>query len=239
MIKGSGQQKPTGNESPLSRVVEGIHHFQNNFFGTQREMFERLAQRQEPIALFITCSDSRIDPCLLTQTQPGELFILRNAGNIVPAYTDASTDGGAATIEYAVKVLGVRDIILCGHSCCGAMKGLLQPEDLSELPAVRGWLEHASATRRIIRERYGHLSGDALLMATIEENVLVQIESLMTHPAVSSALKAGMLNVHGWVYKIETGEVYDFDPQRHQFSPLRPGSTLQATPDVQARKHDI
>ena len=132
-------------------------------------------------------------------------------------------------------MLGVRDIILCGHSCCGAMQGLLQPEVLTELPAVQGWLEHASATRRIIRERYSHLEGDALWMATIEENVLVQIESLMTHPVVRAAINAGTLNVHAWVYRIETGEVFEFDPEQHQFKELRPSSSSRSAADVRAR----
>ena len=110
----------------MQKLVNGVHHFQQNIFSSQRELFERLANGQNPETLFITCSDSRIDPNLLTQTDPGELFILRNAGNIVPAY-GAANGGEAATIEYAVAVLGVKDIIICGHSQCGAMKGLLQP----------------------------------------------------------------------------------------------------------------
>ena len=119
----------------MQKLVNGIHEFQEKYFTSHKSLFERLAQGQQPLALFITCSDSRIDPNLLTQTQPGELFIMRNAGNIVPPY-GAVLGGEAATIEYALSVLKVNDIIVCGHSHCGAMNGLLHPDQVSELPAV-------------------------------------------------------------------------------------------------------
>jgi carbonic anhydrase len=170
--------------------------------------------------LFITCSDSRIDPGLLTQTQPGELFILRNAGNLVPAY-GAVSGGEAATIEYAIAVLKVRDIIVCGHSHCGAMGGLLDPQEIEGLPAVRTWLNHAEATARIIKENYGHIvEREARLTATVEENVLVQLENLRTHPAVAAALSRDELKLHGWVYKFETGQVFAYDPQQGQYLSL-------------------
>ena len=141
----------------MQRLVEGIHQFQKDIFTSQRQLFERLAGGQRPLALFITCSDSRIVPSLLTQTEPGELFILRNAGNIVPPYSQGS-GGEAATIEYAVCALKVKVIIVCGHSHCGAMDGLLHPEQLGELPAVRQWLTCAEATARIIKENYQHIT---------------------------------------------------------------------------------
>jgi carbonic anhydrase len=178
-----------------------------------------LAKGQNPETLFITCSDSRIDPTLLTRANPGDLFILRNAGNIIPAH-GAGTGGEAATIEFAVAALGVKHIIVCGHSHCGAMKGLLQPEQVASLPAVSSWLSHAESTRRIVRENYGHLDGDRLLTATVEENVLVQLENVRTLPAVASRLVQGDLHLHGWVYKIETGEVFAYDLASGQFVPL-------------------
>src|SRR5688572_13602836 len=190
----------------MEKLIQGLHHFQTNIFSSHRQLFERLAREQKPETLFITCSDSRINPNLVTQTDPGELFILRNAGNIVPR-ADVAPGGEAATIEYAVAALGVKDIILCGHSHCGAMIGLLQPETVAHLPLVTAWLSHAEATRRIVVEHYRHLEGSALLTAAVEENVLVQLENLRTHPAVESALARGELSLHGWVYKFETGEV--------------------------------
>ena len=182
-------------------------------------LFEQLAKGQNPETLFITCSDSRIDPSLLTQAKPGDLFILRNAGNIVPPH-GAGNGGEAATIEFAVAALGVKDIIICGHSHCGAMQGLLQPEQVASLPAVSSWLSHAETTRRIMRDNYGHLEGDRLLTATVEENVLVQLENLRTLPAVGSRLVRGDLHLHGWVYKIETGEVFAYDVENAQFVKL-------------------
>src|SRR5262245_46097283 len=203
----------------MQKLVQGVHHFQANLFSSQRELFERLAGGQNPDALFITCSDSRINPNLITQTEPGELFILRNAGNIVPPY-GAANGGEGATIEFAVTGLGVRDIILCGHSHCGAMKGLLHRESLRDMPTVAAWLTHAEATRRVAREKYAGLEPAALLNATIQENVLVQLENLRTHPAVAAALASGRLKLHGWVYKIETGQVFAYNPQSEQFVPL-------------------
>ena len=204
----------------MQKLVKGIHQFQQSTFASQKRLFERLTKGQHPLALFITCSDSRIDPSLITQTDPGELFIMRNAGNIVPAY-GAIAGGEAATIEYAVSVLKVKDIILCGHSHCGAMLGLLAPDQVAKLPAVKSWLGQAEATARIIQENYSHITdSQALLTATVEENVLVQIENLRTHPSVAAALMRGDVKLHGWVYKFESGQVFAYQPEQGQYIPL-------------------
>jgi carbonic anhydrase len=171
------------------------------------------------MALFITCSDSRIIPSLVTQTEPGELFILRNAGNIIPPF-GASNGGEAATIEYGISVLGVQDVIICGHSKCGAMSSLLNRQSTEKLPSVALWLQHAEATRRIMLEKYTHLQGNDLLTATVQENVLMQLENLRTHPAVAAAAARGAIRLHGWVYKFETGQVFSFDPHSGEFLPL-------------------
>jgi len=203
----------------MQKLVKGIHHFQSSIFRPQRELFERLADGQHPEALFITCSDSRINPNLITQTDPGDLFILRNAGNIVPPY-GAANGGEGATIEFAVAGLGVADIIVCGHSHCGAMKGLIDPDAVKDMPAVAAWLSHAEATRRILREKYSDRANSALLTTAIEENVLVQLENLRTHPSVAAALARDRLKLHGWIFKIETGEVFAYDPNSGEFLPL-------------------
>lgn len=200
----------------MQKLVQGLHQFLSHQFSSQRELFERLATGQSPDALFITCSDSRINPNLITQTDPGELFILRNAGNIVPPYGEAN-GGEAATIEYAINALKVKDIIICGHSHCGAMKGLINTEALLELPATAAWLRHAEATWNILIDKYRDRTGEALLEATVEENVLVQLENLRTHPSVQAAIDAGKLKLHGWVYTIETGTVFAYDPKEEQF----------------------
>lgn len=214
----------------MQKLIQGLHHFQTTIFGSQRELFERLAQGQHPEVLFITCSDSRINPNLLTQTEPGELFILRNAGNLVPPY-GAVQGGEAATIEFAVAGLGVKDIIVCGHSHCGAMKGLLEPPSSQDFPALTQWLSHAESTRRIVRDKYGDREGASLLNVTIQENVLSQMENIRTHPAVASGLAQGKLKLHGWVYKIETGEVFSYDPESTQFLKLTGQRPLRSVPE--------
>ncbi len=201
----------------MQKLVQGIHHFQDNLFSPQRELFERLAQGQHPDALFITCSDSRISPNLITQTEPGELFILRNAGNIVPAHGTA-VGGEEATIEFAVVGLGIKDIIVCGHSHCGAVNALLSPEGIREtMPAMCAWLGHAEPARRIVKENYPLLENEKRLNVAIQENVLVQLENLRTHPAVAAALARNELKLHGWVYKFETGQIFAYDPQNGQY----------------------
>jgi carbonic anhydrase len=203
----------------MQNLIEGIHRFQAESFLPLQGLFEQLAKGQNPETLFITCSDSRIDPGLLTRAKPGDLIILRNAGNIIPPH-GAGIGGEAATIEFAVSALGVKDIIICGHSHCGAMQGLLHPEQIASLPALSSWLSHAEMTRRIMRENYGHFDADQLLTATVQENVLVQLENLRTLPAVGSRMVRGDLHLHGWVYKIETGEVFAYDVASAQFVKL-------------------
>lgn len=198
----------------MRKLLKGVHQFQTNYFTTHREMFEQLSQGQHPRILFITCCDSRIDPNLITQTEPGELFIIRNIGNIIPPYGATNGAEGAA-IEYAIEGLGIKDIIVCGHSHCGAVKGLLQLGNLTEqMPLVYDWLKYAEGTRRIIKENYQEYEGEALLNAAIEENVLTQIENLRTYPVVHAKLYKGQLNIHAWVYKIETGGVFVYSAER-------------------------
>ena len=164
--------------------------------------------------------DSRIDPNLLTQTEPGELFVIRNAGNIVPPYSSAS-GGEAATIEYAVNVLGVRDAVVCGHSHCGAMAGLLDPAAVSTLPAVQTWLVNSATTlERLEQLQASPADAAARLTATVEQNVLVQLDHLRSHPSVAAALGRGELNLHGWVYHFETGDVTAYDAGGDCFTPL-------------------
>lgn len=218
----------------MQKLVDGIHQFQRSSFSQNQKLFETLADGQQPLALFITCADSRIDPSLLTQTNPGELFILRTAGNIIPPY-GAVHGGEAATIEYAVAALNVKDIVICGHSHCGAMAGLLDPNSVARMPAVRELLRHAEATRRIVEENYTHLRDPAKrLTLTVEENVLVQLENLRTHPSVAAAVNRQGLKLHGWVYKFETGEVFAIDPERGQFLPLEYVETKEPSPQTQS-----
>jgi carbonic anhydrase len=200
----------------MEKVLKGLVRFQKKVFAKKEKLFASLSKQQNPSVLFITCSDSRIDPSLLTQTDPGDIFIIRNAGNLIPSY-GAAIGGSTATIEYGVSVLQVKDIIVCGHTDCGAMKGLLHPEKLQDLPAVKDWLQHAQTTVRIVKDHCAHLKGDELFAATIRENVLVQLDHLRTHPAVATRLRQGDLRLHGWVYSIGTGEVWVYDSEKKEF----------------------
>lgn len=204
----------------MEKLIQGIHRFQSDVFAPNREFYSKLPIGQRPQALLITCSDSRVVPELICQCNPGDLFVIRNAGNIVPPYHAFSPSGETATIEYAVKGLGIRDVIICGHTHCGAMQALSDPESTIAMPRVRQWLEHAQASAEIVCTCYHHLAHDARWKVLVQENVLVQIEHLRTHPLVAAALAAGELKLHAWVYKMETGEVYAYDSDVGQFLPL-------------------
>lgn len=200
----------------MDRLIEGVSKFQNEVFPKYRELYEQLANAQLPETLFITCADSRIVPDLITQTKPGELFICRNAGNMVPAYGEVY-GGVSATIEYAVTVLPIKDIVVCGHTGCGAMKALLHPEQAEGMPTVKSWLSHGEVARRIVLDNYGDLNEHELLHRITEQNIVAQLEHLRTHPSVASRLARGTLKLHGWMYHIRTGEVDVWNPQTRRF----------------------
>ena len=203
---------------PVDRILRGLSRFQKRVYPKHRELFQKLALQQRPTALFITCADSRIDPCLLTQTEPGELFICRVIGNVVPRYPQ-SIGGVSATIEYAVGVLGVPDVIVCGHTDCGVMKGVLNPGALKPLRNVSAWLRHAQPARRAVAKLRGKMSESEFLLALTERNVIEQLANLRTHPAVAARLEQGNLNLHGWVYYIAEGAVTAYDARERRFLP--------------------
>lgn len=199
----------------MEKLISGLAKFQNIGFQKNKALFKKLADKQEPETLFITCSDSRIDPNLITQTDPGELFICRNAGNIVPPHS-LVTGGMTASIEFAVMVLGVKHIVVCGHTDCGAMKGAMDPESVKSLPHVSNWLSHCAAALARVKAITGDTSLKQLPLMT-QENVLMQIKHLATHPSVASKMASGELDVHGWVYDIPHGQVSCFDPIKQKF----------------------
>ncbi|MCM1981890.1 carbonic anhydrase [Lyngbya confervoides] len=201
----------------MEKLIRGVQRFRETYYAQHRDLFEQLSQGQHPRVLFISCSDSRVDPALITQTDLGDIFVIRNAGNIVPPYGSAN-GGEGATIEYAISALNIKQVIICGHSHCGAMKGLLKLNQIQEdLPLVYDWLQHAQATRRLVNDNYPDLSGEELMEVTVAENVLTQIENLKTYPVVRSRLFQGKLDIHGWVYHIETGEVLAYNPDTHAY----------------------
>jgi carbonic anhydrase len=203
----------------MQDIIAGVRTFQRDVFPQYRELFEKLSAGQSPEALVITCSDSRVDPFLFTHAQPGQLFVLRNAGNLVPKY-DGFVGGVTATIEFAVVELRVPNIIVCGHSGCGAMQGLLHPESLQNMPNVADWLSHHAQPVLEILAKAGRLGGPDELQQAVDANVLVQLANLRAHSCVAEALAAGRITLHGWVYDIASGEIRAYQDEWQQFAAL-------------------
>ena len=198
-------------------LQRGVRHFRTEIFPKKRELYEKLAEKQVPHALFITCGDSRIDPEALTNSAPGEIFVERTPGNIVPVYNQTAAVGVSASIEYSIVVLGVRDVIVCGHSACGAMKGLLHPEKLESIPATARWLKYASPVLARLHRDFALLKGHSQLKRLSQLNVIEQMAHLHTHPAVEERVQKGKLRLHGWYYEIHTGIVEVFNPRTSAF----------------------
>jgi carbonic anhydrase len=188
-------------------LADGIARFQQDVFPAKADLFAHLATHHRPHTLFVGCSDARVVPELITQGEPGELFVIRNAGNLVPAYTPGA-NGVTASIEYAVAVLGVTDIVVCGHSACGAMTALAEDHDLSGAPVVAGWLRHADAA---LARTAGMPAGPEKVGALVRQNVHAQLANLATHPSVARALAEKKVTLHGWVFDIATGRVEALD----------------------------
>lgn len=202
----------------MNKLLEGVKRFQKEVFGLHKKLFSKLAYRQAPHTLFITCSDSRISPLMLTQTKLGEIFILRNAGNIVPEYT-AIAHGETATIEFALLGLGIENIVVCGHSNCGAMKAVLNPDLCVQFPALKDWLTHTKTASQMLQS-YPQLGDKAHIDLIIKGNVLAQLDNLKTHPAVAERLALGALKIYLWVYEISTGEIESYDYVAKKWKPL-------------------
>uniref|UniRef100_UPI0040395F74 carbonic anhydrase n=1 Tax=Variovorax sp. BK018 TaxID=3450241 RepID=UPI0040395F74 len=202
----------------MKSFIKGAMKFQADVFPKMSSLFKTLATSQKPGALFITCSDSRVIPELLTQQQPGDVFVIRNAGNIVPSYS-SEPGGVTASVEYALGVLGVTDIVVCGHSDCGAMTAIAKHTCLDHLPAVAGWLRHADAAK-VVNEAHTHDTPTAKVSSMVYANVVAQLANIRTHPTVALALEQGRLSLHGWVYDIESGDVKALDGKHGIFVSL-------------------
>ncbi|HEY2328242.1 MAG TPA: carbonic anhydrase [Verrucomicrobiae bacterium] len=208
----------------MQQLIEGVHKFRNDAFGNYRKLFRKLSQEgQNPHTLFITCSDSRVLAELITQSKPGDLFVVKNVGNIVPpAGVTGDTNSTAAAIEFAVETLKVNDIVICGHSQCGAISALLDKNPVSNrTPHLRDWLKLAMPVVETLKTDYAHIIGtEARETAAAEENVLFGLDSLHSYPCVQDRLMDGSLRLHGWFFKIATAELFAYDPESRQFSPL-------------------
>jgi carbonic anhydrase len=203
----------------VERLYKGIHKFQSSHFKRKEEFFRRLSTHQKPEVLFITCADSRVDPNLVTQSSPGDLFIIRNVGNIVPPHNAIRDKNSvAAALEFAVLELKVADIIVCGHSNCNAMQMLRRNDAaLREMPHLQEWVQIAEPVKRIV-DRYYHGASDEMKeRVTEKENVLMQIRNIETYPFVEKALETGTLKLHGWYYDIGAGKIAAYDPETDAF----------------------
>ena len=208
----------------MEKLTEGVHKFRTDEFGNYRKLFRKLSQEgQNPHTLFITCSDSRVLAELITQSKPGDLFVVKNVGNIVPpASAVGTTNSTAAAIEFAVETLRVSDIVVCGHTQCGAMEALLRglPAQATQ-PHLHEWLALAAPVRQVLQTEYTHLrSHEEQVTAAGEENVLFALENLYSYPCVQNRLADGSLRLHGWFFVIATAELFAFDPDSKQFLPL-------------------
>jgi carbonic anhydrase len=217
----------------MNRLIKGIQHFQHEVFPQKRALFQRLAAGQNPETLMVACSDSRVCIDLLTQAEPGDLFVCRDAGNIVPCYGQG--DAVSASIEYALAKLPIRDIVVCGHSDCGAMKGLLHPQALEQMPDVRTWLACSQGAYRALEA--GGVDGgspEALELLT-KLNVRLQLEHLRSYPQVFAQLRR-TLQLHGWFYRIDTGEVEEWDALDDAWTPLQPALSARVARGVAANQ---
>lgn len=227
-----------------STLLKGISDFKDSVFPARRQLYERLVRDgQRPKAMIVACADSRVCPEHITGAGPGDLFVCRNAGNIVPPFAQAN-GGVTCTVEYAVVALGVTDIVVCGHSDCGAMKGLANPDALAAMPNVAAWLRHSHAAGRIVCEAYPEdLDAPSRHRALALENVVVQLNHLRTHPSVAAGLARGGLRLHGWFFEIETGALLAYDGHAGRFVPFgeepdapvpvaQPAERRLAAPDI-------
>jgi carbonic anhydrase len=205
-------------ETSMKDIIDGFLKFQRDAFPERATLFKDLANQQSPRALFISCSDSRLVPELVTQREPGDLFVIRNAGNIVPSY-GPEPGGVSASVEYAVAALQVSDVVICGHSDCGAMTAIATCKCLDHMPAVAGWLRYADSGR-VVNEARTHHDQHAKVAAMVRENVIAQLANIQTHPSVRLALEEGRVTLHGWVYDIESGRIDAFDGSSGKFVSL-------------------
>ena len=219
----------------MNELIGRAFDFQKSVFPNQSALYANLAVNgQRPKALIVSCADSRVVPEEILQAAPGDLFVCRNAGNIVPPFSNAN-GGVTSTVEYAVMALGVRDIIVCGHSDCGAMKALMNPSSLETMPNVAAWLRHSHAAHSVVSDAYPDLDGHDQVRAAALENVVVQIAHLRTHPAVASGIARGELALHGWFFDIHQGAVFALDGGTGRFEQIRDDRPMPVALPAQQR----
>ncbi len=205
----------------MNELIGRVFNFEKHTFPRQLALFSKLvAEGQSPKALMISCADSRILPEQIMQAEPGDLFVCRNAGNIVPPFAQAN-GGVSSTVEYAVVALGVRDIIVCGHSDCGAMKAVANPSLMAKMPNVAAWLRHSEAAGQVVADGYPEMDEHERVRAIALENVVSQLAHLRTHPTVAAGIARGEIALHGWFVDIHAGCVLGLDGETGRFAQLR------------------
>lgn len=220
----------------MNELIGRVFSFEKTVFPNQSDLYSRLATHgQQPKALMISCADSRIVPEQIMQAAPGDLFVCRNAGNIVPPFSQAN-GGVTSTVEYAVMALDVRDIIVCGHWGCGAMKALSQPGSTDGIPNVAAWLRHAAAAEQVARDCYPDFEGDELVRAITLENIVAQIAHLRTHPSVAAGIAAGRIALHGWYVDIHAGQILALDGDSGSFEVVAEDRPLPVAHRAQPRR---
>jgi carbonic anhydrase len=210
----------------MNELIGRIFKFETHVFARHADLYSRLAtDGQSPKALMISCADSRIVPELILQAEPGDLFVTRNAGNIVPPFSQAN-GGVSSAVEYAVVALGVTDIIVCGHSGCGAMEALQRPGSMDDMPNVAAWLRHSHAAQRVVRSCYPDLDDEERLRVLSLENIVCQLSHLRTHPSVAAGIARGKIALHGWFVDIHSGSILALDGEKGSFALVRDSSPL-------------
>lgn len=206
----------------MNELIGRVVGFEQQVFPQSEELYSKLATHgQSPKALMISCADSRVVPEHIMQAAPGDLFVCRNAGNIVPPYS-TQNGGVTSTVEFAVLALGIRDIIVCGHSDCGAMKGLEgDPAKLESMPNVLAWLRHGIAAKQVVNQSYPDLDEKARVRAISLENVVAQLANLRTHPSVAAGIARGEISLHGWFVDIHAGQVLGLNGENGRFEAIR------------------
>jgi carbonic anhydrase len=219
----------------MNELIGRVLRFEKDVYSSRSDLYGKLANfGQSPKALMISCADSRVAPEHVMQAEPGDLFVCRNAGNIVPPF--ALMNGGvSSTVEYAVSALGVRDIIVCGHSDCGAMKAVAEPHLTEDMPNVAAWLRHSNAASRVVRDAYPELTNGDLVRAISLENVVAQLAHLRTHPSVAAGMARGEISLHGWFVDIHAGQVLALDSETGHFIPLREDEPLPVAQPAERR----
>lgn len=233
VVEADVKESPTANPPDASKVeqtlldqtlqyAKGHQEFKELYYKQHEAEFVRLVKEgQSPKTLFIGCSDSRIVPDLMLSTRPGDLFVVRTAGNFVPSSDLQAADGVAASIQYAVEVLNIPHIIVCGHSHCGAIKGLFQELDPLKFSILQKWLKFGEEAKKMVLLTAESTTPKEELYGLAEKvSVIYQLEHLMTYPFIKKRVDDGKLELHGWYFKMETGELWFYNTEQYKFTPL-------------------